>query len=56
MQRKEIKILDLNKLPQVNINPYHAKGYLRLVPNYAKCNYSHDQSKCSTMPSVTIVV
>ena len=24
-------------------------------PNYAKYNYSHNQSKCSTMPSATIV-
>ena len=37
------------------INPYHAEGYSRLVPNYAKCDYSRDWSKCSTMPSMTIV-
>ena len=37
------------------VNPYHAEGYLWLVPNHSKCDYSHDWSKCSTMPSVTIV-
>ena len=41
--------------PKRDINPYHAKGYLQLVPNYAKCDYSHDWSKCSTTPSMTIV-
>ena len=38
-----------------NLNPYHAEGYSWLVSNYATHYYSHDQSKCSTMPSVTIV-
>ena len=37
------------------LNPYHAKGYSQLVPNYATQDYSCDQSKCSTMPSATIV-
>ena len=37
------------------ISPYHAKGYSWLVSNYATCDYSRDQSKCSTMPSTTIV-
>ena len=37
------------------INPYHTEEYSWLVPNYAKCDYSHDWSKCSTMPSATIV-
>ena len=39
----------------VKLNPYHAEGYSWLVSNYATCNYSHNQSKCSTMPSMTIV-
>ena len=39
----------------IHLNPYHAERYLQLVSNYAKCDYSRDQSKCSTMPSVTIV-
>ena len=39
-----------------NINPYHAKGYTWLVSTSTKCNYSHDQSKCSSMPSGTIVL
>ena len=37
------------------VNPYHAEGYSQLVPNYAKHDYSCNRSKCSTMPSVTIV-
>ena len=36
-------------------SPYHAEGYSRLVANHAKRDYSCDRSKCSTMPSVTIV-
>ena len=44
------------KFPITNhVNPYHAEGYSRLVPNYAKRDYSRDRSKCSTMPSATIV-
>ena len=38
-----------------NVNPYHTKGYSWLMPNYAKCDYSCNRSKCSTMPSATIV-
>ena len=38
-----------------NFNPYHAEGYSQLVSNYATHDYSHNQSKCSTMPSATIV-
>ena len=37
------------------VNPYHAKGYSRLVANHAKRDYSRDRSKCSTTPSATIV-
>ena len=40
----------------LHINPYHAKGYSRLVPNHTKRDYSRDWSKCSTMPSATIVL
>ena len=36
-------------------NPYHAKGYSWLVSTSAKHDYSCDHSKCSTMPSGTIV-
>ena len=39
----------------LKLNPYHAEGYSWLVPNYAKCDYNRDWSKCSTMPSATIV-
>ena len=38
-----------------DVNPYHAKGYSWLVANHTKCNYSRNQNKCSTMPSMTIV-
>ena len=41
---------------QMPINPYHAKGYSQLVSTSAKCNYSHDRSNCSSMPSRTIVL
>ena len=37
------------------LNPYHAEGYSQLVSNYATHDYSRDQSKCSIMPSATIV-
>ena len=45
----------LEVLSAYSFNPYHTEGYLQLVANHAKCNYSYDQSKCSTMPSATIV-
>ena len=38
-----------------SINPYCTEGYSWLVSNYATCDYSRNQSNCSTMPSVTIV-
>ena len=38
------------------INPYHTEGYSQLVSTSAKCDYSHDHSKCSSMPSGTIVL
>ena len=39
-----------------SINPYQAEGYSRLVSTSAKCDYSRDRSKCSSMPSTTIVL
>ena len=38
------------------LNPYHAEGYLQLVSTSAKHEYSHNHSKCSSMPSGTIVL
>ena len=38
------------------VNPKHTEGYSWLVANYAKCDYNRDRNKCSTMPSVTIVM
>ena len=38
------------------VKPYHAEGYSRLVSTSAKHDYSRDWSKCSTMPSATIVL
>ena len=38
------------------INPYHAKGYLQLVTTSTKHDYSCNCSKCSSMPSRTIVL
>ena len=46
-------LIKQDMLPE--LNPYHAKGYSWLVSNYATCDYSRNQSKCSTMPSMTIV-
>ena len=34
----------------------HAEGYSQLVSTSTKCNYSRNWSKCSTMPSTTIVM
>ena len=28
------------------LNPYHTEGYLQLVANHAKCDYSCNWSKC----------
>ena len=52
-----VPIVDKNSNAQsyTELNPYHAEGYSWLVSNYATCDYSIDQSKCSTMPSTTIV-
>ena len=41
---------------RLNNNPYHTKGYLWLVSTSTKHDYSRDHSKCSSMPSGTIVL
>ena len=58
-QEKQLNMIDdtsgeTSPYKELIVNPYHTKGYSQLVANHAKHNYSHDQSKCSTMPSATI--
>ena len=44
------------KTRKININPYHTEGYSWLVSTSAKCDYSHNCSKCSSMPSGAIIL
>ena len=39
-----------------SLNPYHTKGFSQLVSTSTKHDYSHNCSKCSSMPSGTIVL
>ena len=54
--RELIWIHTLNTLIPNGLNPYHTEGYSWIVSTSAKCEYSHNHSKCSSMPSRTIVL
>ena len=49
-------LLDASHGTEWQFNPYHADGYSWLVSTSTKHEYSHNCSKCSSMPSGTIVL